>query len=88
MAGMVGNDVFAVRLKGELQAAGVDTTLVREVDSSSGSAMILVLPGGENVIVIAAGANGRVDADPDKLLLRSGITQSGRLRFESVYWKS
>ena len=63
MAGMVGNDVFADRLLGELHSAGVNAELVRQADTSSGSAVIFVLPNGENTIVISPGANGEVSPE-------------------------
>ena len=61
MVGCVGEDVFGERLKSSLQSAGVDTTHVRSVPGeSSGVALIHVETGGQNQIVIAAGANGRL----------------------------
>jgi ribokinase len=60
MAGVVGNDVFGGRLLRELQDAGVDTSMVQTAESASGSAIILVLPNGENRIVISPGANAAV----------------------------
>ncbi len=60
MAGMVGNDVFGGRLLRELQGAGVDTSMVQTAESASGSAIIFVLPNGENRIVISPGANAAV----------------------------
>jgi ribokinase len=63
MAGKIGNDVFADRLTSGLQAAGVDTTLIKQSASPSGAAVIFVLPHGENMIVISAGANADVAPD-------------------------
>jgi ribokinase len=60
MAGMVGRDVFSDRLLAELKNAGVDTKSVAKTDVSSGTAVIFVMPNGENSIVISAGANGEV----------------------------
>ncbi len=60
MAGMVGTDVFGGRLLSELRGAGVDTSLVQTVETASGSAIIFVLPDGENRIVISPGANAAV----------------------------
>lgn len=57
MVGRLGNDLFAERLRGELNEAGVDTEGVRNVDGPSGSAVILVTPGGGNSIVVVPGAN-------------------------------
>lgn len=59
-AGMVGSDPFAPRLRAELQAAGVDTRFVRTSARASGTALILVMPTGDNVIVISPGANADV----------------------------
>lgn len=63
MAGKVGNDVFANRLIAELQSAGVKTELVEQTDSPSGTAIIFVLPHGDNSIVISPGANADVSSD-------------------------
>jgi ribokinase len=62
-AGMVGSDPFAPRLRTELEAAGVDTGFVRTSARASGTALILVMPTGENVIVISPGANGDVSRE-------------------------
>ncbi len=63
LAGMVGSDIFAGRLRSELQAAGIDTRLVGNSPRSSGTAIIFVLPTGENVIVISPGANADVSRE-------------------------
>lgn len=60
MIGQVGRDGLASLLMESLRFAGVNTASVGVADTSTGSAVILVLPGGENVIVIAAGANATV----------------------------
>lgn len=54
-AGCVGGD--GLWLREELANAGVDVSLVREVDTPSGHAVIQVNTRGENAIVIAGGAN-------------------------------
>src|SRR5581483_5959497 len=43
-----------------LQNAGVDTRHVRAAEGATGTAGILVLPDGENVILLAPGANGKL----------------------------
>ena len=60
MTGMLGDDLFGERLRRELQDLGVDMSGVGTSGSSTGTATILVLPDGENVIVISAGANADV----------------------------
>ena len=63
MAGKVGNDAFAERLLMELEGCGVHTGLVGRADAASGTAMIFVLPNGENTIVISGGANAEVSVE-------------------------
>lgn len=62
MAGKVGRDVFSDRLLMELTNAGVETKLVGKADTSSGTAIVFVMPNGENSIVISPGANSEVTA--------------------------
>jgi ribokinase len=63
MVGRVGDDVFASQLKENLTGAGVDLTYVFDSDSAaSGVALILVDQHGQNIIVVASGANARVTA--------------------------
>jgi ribokinase len=60
MAGKVGTDVFAERILHELRTTGVHTKLVHTSPEPSGTAIILVFPNGENLIVISAGANADI----------------------------
>ncbi len=60
MIGQLGNDSLAPLLLASLRAAGVNTEAVGKAGASTGAAVILVLPGGENVIVISPGANATV----------------------------
>ena len=58
MVGCVGEDVFGERLKSSLNSAGVDTGNVQAIaGESTGVALINVERGGQNQIVVAAGAN-------------------------------
>jgi ribokinase len=70
MVGRVGDDVFGRQLRDSLAAAGVDTTAVGATPATpSGVALIFVEAGGQNEIVVAAGANGRLaPADVDGAL--------------------
>lgn len=60
MVGHVGDDVFAQQLLTGLRRDGVDCTQVTPVASASGVALIVVDHSGQNSIVVAPGANGRV----------------------------
>lgn len=60
--GRVGNDLFGARLRGGLEEDGVDTRLLGTVDGASGVAIIMS-GGGNNMIVVAPGANNAVTAD-------------------------
>lgn len=64
MLGAVGIDAFGPVLTDALAAAGVDTTEILRRDSvPTGNAIILINPGGQNQIVISAGANGTLSAE-------------------------
>lgn len=58
--GRVGADDLVLR---SLEREGVDTSGVVREEGESGIALILVEAGGENVIVVAPGANARLSAD-------------------------
>ncbi|KFM29298.1 Ribokinase [Auxenochlorella protothecoides] len=55
--GKVGTDAYAGMLRSSLSDCGVDTSLVTSADGSSGMALILLQPGGENSIILVGGAN-------------------------------
>lgn len=59
LAGLVGDDGFGADLRSAVAAHGVDVAHVHvHGGSSTGMAFIMVEEGGENIIAIAAGANG------------------------------
>src|SRR5262249_38672904 len=64
MVGRIGNDSFGPKLIESLNSAGVDTSEVKIVEGSTGAAFILVLPDGENLILLSPGANARFEAEP------------------------
>ncbi len=63
MIGQVGHDAFGPTLIGNLAQAGVDTSGIEAATGATGTAVILVLPNGENVIVIAPGANAKLSPE-------------------------
>ncbi len=64
MIGRVGDDLFGERLRSSLSSAGVDVASVMSTPGeSTGVALILVETGGQNQIVVAAGANGKLSPD-------------------------
>lgn len=64
MIGCVGDDAFGAQMVANLESVGIDTSgVARRNGIASGIAMILVETGGQNEIVIAAGANGTHTAD-------------------------
>lgn len=75
MIGQVGRDSLASLLLESLLAAGVNTDSVGVSDCATGAAVILVLPDGENVIVIAPGANATVS--PELATERLSVLQEG-----------
>ncbi len=76
MVGCVGEDVFGEQLKSSLQSAGVDTGAVKTVrEEATGVALINVESGGQNQIVVAAGANARlspVDVESALIMVQEG----------------
>jgi len=60
MIGATGDDAFGLELVESLTAAGVDCAGVRRLAGPSGIAVITVDDNGENTIVVAPGANGRL----------------------------
>ena len=62
MFGAVGRDVFGDLLLDSLRSCGVGSAGVRRLDRATGCASIAVLPGGDNAILLAPGANAAVDA--------------------------
>ena len=53
----LGRDAFGDGILAGLEADGIDSALVRRVDAPTGTAVIAVDDGGENTIVVQAGAN-------------------------------
>lgn len=59
MVGRVGNDGFGEMLLAQLRRDGVDaSSVVRDAEQQTGTALILVGSNGQNVIAVASGANG------------------------------
>jgi ribokinase len=64
MVGRVGDDVFGRQLVESLELAAVDASAVDvTADTPTGVALIAVESGGQNQIVVAPGANGRLTPD-------------------------
>ncbi len=68
--GVCGNDANGDDMLAALSLDGIDVTGVRRVDEPTGTAGIFVAHGGENMIVVADGANAQTRADqvPDSIL--------------------
>lgn len=74
LVGRLGNDAFGTELRVHLEQAGVDIAGVSTSDGASGVAVIVVSRDGENIIVLAPGANSKVtpeDIDRNLSILRS-----------------
>ena len=69
--GAIGSDAFGVTLRARLVASAVDTAQLRVVYGVSGVALILVDDAGENMIVVAPGANAALTSltGPDLALI-------------------
>lgn len=62
MIGAVGNDAHGARLRSALEHSGIETDLLRTVETPTGTAHIVVDDEGGNAIVVIPGANGTVTA--------------------------
>ena len=74
MIGKVGSDSFGEKLRSGLEQAGVDISAVGTVEDSSGVAMIVVSPEGDNIIIVTPGANSALrphDLDAHVEMIRS-----------------
>jgi ribokinase len=74
MIGRLGGDAFGVELREHLRGSGIDVSAVRTAEASSGVAVIIVSPAGDNVIVVTSGANAFVtpaDIDANLEMIRS-----------------
>ncbi|MFJ3054404.1 ribokinase [Herbaspirillum sp. NPDC087042] len=64
MVACVGDDAFGTQMRASIVAAGIDDSHVDEIaGEATGIASIMVDAQAQNSIVIAAGANGRLDVD-------------------------
>jgi ribokinase len=61
--GAVGDDAAAARLREHLETNGVGTDGVITIPGRSGNAVVIVDSSGENIIIVAPGANGRLTLD-------------------------
>lgn len=81
MVGAIGQDAFGPLALTNMQTAGVDLSAVRKLPGASGLAFIGIDAEGENQIIVANGANARVDAgwlegcllEADTLLLQGEV---------------
>jgi ribokinase len=77
MIGKLGHDSFGTELRSSLEGAGVDTSAVGVVATSSGLAQITTAANGENAIVVVGGANAHLfPSDLDEhldLICKAGI---------------
>ena len=78
--GQVGSDAAGQMLLSELSARGVDTQHVRRVEEPSGQALILLLPNGENSVILIGGANQAWTELPDSM--KAAIDQADALMMQ------
>lgn len=65
--GALGDDDAGARLRGHLGENAVDTAGLVSVPGDSGRAVVMVDPSGENMIVVAPGANRKLELDSPRL---------------------
>ncbi|MDS7596034.1 ribokinase [Agrobacterium tumefaciens] len=83
MAGATGDDTFAAPALALLHDAGADLSLVKTVATPTGTAVILIGEGGENMISVIPAANGEVsEADATRVVSEMSSGDILMLQFE------
>jgi ribokinase len=83
MAGAAGDDTFAAPALTLLRDAGTDLSLVKTAPGPTGTAVILIGEGGENMISVIPAANGEVSAsDAAKTISEMAASDILMLQFE------
>ncbi len=83
MAGAAGDDTFAAPAVALLREAGTDLSLVKTAPGPTGTAVILIGEGGENMISVIPAANGEVSAaDAKKAVAEMSEGDIMMLQFE------
>ncbi|MBO8127132.1 MAG: ribokinase [Firmicutes bacterium] len=83
MVGKLGQDDFADRLRQNLQSSGVNVDHITPCELPTGTAFVLVERGGENSIVVIAGANSQcLPEDIDKAKERIAASEIILLQLE------
>jgi ribokinase len=82
--GCVGDDDFATRALAELRAAGVGLDRLKTVATTTGVALISVDAAGENVIVVAPGANTELHPEDVDLPDSDGVLCQLEIPLETV----
>ena len=77
MVGQVGHDPFGPMLLKNLQKANVDIAGIEVSETASGTAAILVLSTGENIIIISPGANAKLT--PEVVADRLRVIEPGSI---------
>src|SRR6185437_9271128 len=84
MIGCVGGDEYAESALAELRAAGVHLDHLKIASTTTGVALITVDANGENVIVVAPGANGELRPDDVDLPDCDGVLCQLEIPLETV----
>jgi ribokinase len=88
MIGAVGADPFGAFMRDAMSRADIDTGLVRRVpDAPTGTAAITVA-GGENSIVVVAGANARLTVEDGSWPIERGDVVVAQLEIPSAAWSA
>jgi ribokinase len=82
MIGAIGNDELAALLLKSLNASNVNTSGIERVPGASGTACILVLPSGENLIVVSPAANGRLTSAAVRVHLSHALAEASIVLFQ------
>lgn len=88
MIGAVGADPFGAFMRDTLSQAGVHTGLVRSLPDVATGIAVITVAGGENSIVVAAGANARLAVEDGSLPIERGDAVVAQLEVPSASWSA
>jgi ribokinase len=88
MIGAVGADPFGAFMRDTLSQAGVHTGLIRSLPDVATGIAVITVAGGENSIVVVAGANAKLAVEDGSLPIERGDVVVAQLEVPSASWSA
>src|SRR3954471_17232293 len=88
MIGAVGADPFGAFMLDTLAQAGIDTGLVQRIPEAPTGTALITVAGGENSIIVVAGANARLTVEEGSLPVARGDVVVAQLEIPAASWSA